>query len=345
MCRGACPGFPAPLYFRRMMRILFRRADGSFDTALGEAGIPAALGEPGGLLWIDFLDEPDAVCERMMRDVFHFHPLAIDDALRESHVPKLDDWDRYLYLVLHAVSFDAAAVDQLATHELDIFAGANYLVTHREHAIEPLERVWSSCIKDQRVMGRGAARLLYHLVDEVVASHMPVVDSVDVEMDSIEERILSAAAPSALPQVLKIKRALLHMRRIVAPQRETLNRLARDEIAAIGREDRIYFRDVYDHLVRLYDITEGLRDLAAGMLDTYLSVINNRMNEVMKTFTLITTLFMPISFVTGFFGMNFFSPESPPPGWTSRIVFGAICAAIVLVPFLMFLWLRRRRWV
>jgi magnesium transporter len=182
-------------------------------------------------------------------------------------------------------------------------------------------------------------------VDEVVASHMPVVDSIDVEMDRIEERILAAAAPSALPQVLKIKRALLHLRRIVAPQRETLNRLARDEIAAIGREDRIYFRDVYDHLVRLYDITEGLRDLAAGTLDTYLSVINNRMNEVMKTFTLITVLFMPISFVTGFFGMNFFTASDPPPAWTSRVVFAAVCAAMVLVPFLMFVWLRRRRWV
>ncbi len=338
--------FPGRVYTGpRMMRILFRRADGSLDLSLREEAISAALADPRGLLWIDFFDEPDETCERIMRDIFHFHPLAIDDALRESHVPKLDDWDAYLYLVLHAVSFDASAEEQLATHELDIFAGATFVVTHREHAIEPLEHVWDSCGRDERVMGRGAARLLYHLVDEVVAGHMPVVDSIDAEMEVIEERILSAVAPAPLSQVLRIKRSLLHLRRIVAPQRETLNRLARDEIAAIGREDRIYFRDVYDHLVRLYDITEGLRDLAAGMLDTYLSVVNNRMNEVMKTFTLITTLFMPISFVTGFFGMNFFTPQSPPPGWTARIVFGAVCAAVVLVPFLMYTWLRRRRWV
>ena len=102
---------------------------------------------------------------------------------------------------------------------------------------------------------------------------------------------------------------------------------------------------MYDHLVRLYDIAEGLRDLASGALDTYLSVINNRMNEVMKTFTLITTLFMPISFVTGFFGMNFFSPSSPPLAWTGRIAFVAVCAAVALISCGMFLWLRRRRWV
>ncbi len=175
-----------------MMRILLRRADGSLDLSQREESIGAAMADPRGLLWVDFFDEPDETCERIMRGIFHFHPLAVDDALQESHVPKLDDWETYLYLVLHAVSFDAAAEVQLATHELDIFAGANYVVTHREHAIEPLERVWGSCGRDERVMGRGASRLLYHLVDEVVAGHMPVVDAVDTELELIEERILAA---------------------------------------------------------------------------------------------------------------------------------------------------------
>jgi magnesium transporter len=265
--------------------------------------------------------------------------------LKESHVPKVDDWETYLYVVLHAVEFDPGADEMLASRELDVFAGRGYVVTHHEQGIDPLERVWSGGLKDERVMGKGAARLLYHIVDELVAGHMPVVDAIDEEMDRMEEVILSSAGPAVLPKVLRLKRALLHLRRIVAPQRETLNRLARDEFAVIEPEQRVYFRDVYDHLVRLHDVTEGLRDLAAGALDTYLSVINNRMNEVMKTFTLITTLFMPISFITGFFGMNFFTPSAPPESWTGRIVFGAICAAIVLVPCLMFIWLRRRRWV
>jgi magnesium transporter len=191
------------------------------------------------------------------------------------------------------------------------------------------------------MMGKGAARLLYHLVDEIIAGHMPVVDTIDEELERIEELILSSPKPVTLMRVLRIKRALMHLRRIVAPQRETLNRLARDEFAVIDASHRVYFRDVYDHLVRLYDITEGLRDLAAGTLDTYLSVVNNRMNEVMKTFTLITTLFMPISFVTGFFGMNFFSP-SDPPGWTVRVAFIAVCVGVLAVPGLMYLWLKRR---
>jgi len=147
-----------------MMRIMFRKADGSIDASLGTESIPSALADSQGLLWVDFVNEPDESCERILREVFRFHPLAIDDALRESHVPKVDDWESYLYIVLHAVSFDPAADQQLATLELDIFAGSNYIVTHHEQAIDPLDRVWADCPRDERVMGKGAARLLYHLV-------------------------------------------------------------------------------------------------------------------------------------------------------------------------------------
>jgi magnesium transporter len=326
------------------MRIAYRGADGAVDTSLAAADLPAALARAGGVVWVDLSSEdPDEVCERIMRELFHFHPLAIDDALQETHVPKVDDWGSYLYLVLHAVSFDPGREEPLCTMELDVFAGANFVVTHRENAIEPLERVWAACPRDERVMGRGASRLLYHLVDEVVAGHLPVVDAIDEEMERIEELILFDSGRSTLPQVLKIKRTLLRLRRIVAPQRETLNRLARDELEVIPAADRVYFRDVYDHLVRLFDIVEGLRDLAAGALDTYLSVINNRMNEVMKTFTLITTLFMPISFITGFFGMNFFTASAPPAPATGRIALIVVCAAIVLIPVAMYGWLRWRR--
>ncbi len=215
-----------------MMRIMHRRADGtigSFDAA----GLAAALADPAGLTWVDFHDEPDEACTRILAGVFHFHPLAIDDALRQSHVPKVDDWGEYLYLVLHALEFDGGEQQTLSTIELDIFAGRNYVVTHREQKLAALERVWEQCTKDERVLSKGASRLLYHLVDEIVAGHMPVVDEMDEEMDRIEERILAAPGPASLPRVLGMKRSLLHLRRIVAPQRETLNRLARDELSVI----------------------------------------------------------------------------------------------------------------
>jgi magnesium transporter len=135
------------------------------------------------------------------------------------------------------------------------------------------------------------------------------------------------------------------MRRILLPQREVLNKLARDDFRVIDFKDRIFFRDIYDHLVRLHDLNESLRDLVGGALDTYLSVVNNRMNEIMKTLTLITTLFMPITFVTGFFGMNFFEPVAQLVGWTSRQAFLVTMGILVLMPLVMYSWMRRRTWV
>jgi len=138
---------------------------------------------------------------------------------------------------------------------------------------------------------------------------------------------------------------LLSMRRFLLPQREVLNKLARDDYKVIDPKDRVFFRDIYDHLVRLHDLNESLRDLVGGAMDTYLSVINNRLNDVMKTLTLITTLFMPISFITGFFGMNFFEPVAGLVGWTSRQTFTVTLGIMLGLPIIMYSWMRRRTWV
>ena len=149
-----------------------------------------------------------------------------------------------------------------------------------------------------------------------------------------------------LERISTIKRSLLHLRRIIIPQREVLNRLSRGDFEVVDAEDRMLFRDVYDHLVRLNDINENLRDLLGSVMDIHLSVANNRMNEIMKTLTIITTLFMPITFLTGFFGMNFFQPVALRlEPWTSLAVFAGVVAVLVLLPLAMYLWIRRRGWM
>ena len=327
-----------------MLRALLRHADGSLSEPVA-ARLPEAIAEPGSLLWLDLHDEPPEVCEPILRDTFGFHPLAVDDALAESHVPKLDDWGSYLYVVLHSVQARTAGRETLHTHELDLFVGRSYLVTHHEQPIEALESLWASARRDERLLGRGCEHLLYRLVDELVAGHLPVIEAVDAQVERLEDQVLKHPEPRILEKALRCKRALLLLRRFLVPQREVLNRLARDDLAVIGEEHRVYFRDVYDHLVRLYGITENVRDLVGGILDMYLSAINNRMNEVMKTLTLITTLFMPVSFIVGFFGMNFFAPSLALQGWTGRIALWVTMGTIALVPPLTYLWLRLRRWV
>jgi magnesium transporter len=172
---------------------------------------------------------------------------------------------------------------------------------------------------------------------------MPIVDRMDDAIDRIEDEVFDNPTPRMLEEIFKLKRGLLALRRIIMPQREIMNKLGRGDYDVIGQEHRVFFRDVYDQLVRLHDIIDSMRDLVSGTLDTYLSVVNNRLNDTMKTLTLITTLFMPLSFVVGFFGMNFFGPVSTFFNtWTSHTSFLVTMLAMVLIPASMYLWLRKR---
>jgi magnesium transporter len=298
------------------------------------------------LIWVDFLSEPNNTCEPILREIFHFHPLAVDDALRETHVPKVDDWEDYLYIVLSALDYDDTLVDgALHSHELDIFLGSNYVVTHHDEPIPALEQVWQNCQRDARMLQEDADHLLYKIIDNVIAGYMPIVERIDIRIDELEDQIFDKPTPRTLEALFALKRSLLAMRRVLTPQREVLNRLARDEYTVIDPHDRVFFRDVYDHLVRLHDLNESMRDLVSGALDTYLSVINNRMNDVMKTLTVITTIFMPISFATGFFGMNFFEPVAHLVNWTNHPAFYGMLAVFILTPAAMLVWMRKRGWL
>ncbi len=328
-----------------MIRALYYTADDGWRANLEVADFSATLQNPLGLLWVDFENTAPKDDEPIMRQVFNFHPLAIDDALQESHVPKIDDWDNYLYIVLHAVSFDLQNGGDITTHELDIFLGKNYIVTHHDDSIQAVDRVWAAVQRDERYVKNGVDRLLYRLTDEVIASFMPVIEGIDDAVDRAEDQIFDRPDPLTLEHIFTLKRAILHLRRIIGPQREVLNKMARDDYAVIDARERVYFRDIYDHLVRLYDITESIRDLVSGALDTYLSVVNNRMNDIMKTLTVITTLFMPISFIASFFGMNFFQPATGLNTWTDRPIFLLVLLITVLLPIAMFFWIRRRGWM
>ncbi|HEY3310724.1 MAG TPA: magnesium/cobalt transporter CorA [Anaerolineales bacterium] len=305
----------------------------------------ALLANPQALLWLDFDGEPSATAEPILTGIFRFHPLAVDDALEETHTPKVDDWGSYIYMVLNAMVFNAKDGLSLTTKELDIFLGKNFVVTHHDEPLSFIEKARTAFFRDRRYTSHGPDHLLYKLIDDLVAEYMPLVEDIDDQIDRVENEVLTKAEPDTLERIFTLKRIVLAMRRILGPQREVLNKLARDDFEVIDPHDRIFFRDIYDHLVRLHDVNESMRDLVSGALDTYLSVINNRMNDVMKTLTIITTLFMPISFLTGFFGMNFFEPVAGLTSWTGRVAFGLVMAVFISTPISMFVWMKRRTWV
>ena len=328
-----------------MLRALYYNGITDLLTDINPEGFADAIQNKSGTLWVDFAGEEPGPSEDILLHTFGFHPLAVDDALHETHVPKVDDWEKYLYIAMHAISFTSGEED-IEAIELDIFLGENYIVTHHDLPIQALNRIWDTCTKDSRYFKRGADHVLYKVTDELIVDYMNVVELLDEEIELVEDEVLGKPPADIVQRIFTLKRATLHLRRVLSPLREVLNKLARDDYNVIDAKDRVYFRDVYDHLVRLHDISESLRDLVGGVLDTYLSVINNHMNEIMKTLTLITTLFMPITFVTGFFGMNFFQPVSAELSrWTTNPAFIVMLTIVICTPLGMFLWMRRRKWM
>ncbi len=328
-----------------MIRSLFFEPGKPIRKNLPPQEFPILIRRRRGILWVDFLGEPPEACLPILQG-FGFHPLAIDDALQETHVPKLDDWDDYLYIVLNYMHAHKNGEDwDTAVDELDTFLGANYIVTHHDHPLDAIELTWESCDRDPRTLQEGPDHLLYKIADYLVTGYMPVFEQIDEGINQIEDQVFDRPSPQILEKLFALKRILQAMRRILLPQREVLNKLARDPYKVVDPKDRIFFRDIYDHLVRLYDLNESLRDLVTGAQDMYLSAVNNRMNEIVKTLTIITVLFMPLTFLTGYFGMNFFEPLGDLTWWTTNPVFYVTLATVFILPISMYLWMRRRRWI
>jgi magnesium transporter len=329
-----------------MIRILCRAAQGAAMTELPPEQLDGALKTRRNLIWVDLSGEATEAYQPLLTETFGFHPLAAEDALIETHLPKIDDWDDYVYLVLYAVDFDQAKLE-VDGHEVDVFLGPNYLVTYHTEPVAAIERLRSIYQRDARRLQRGSDYLLFELADAIVADFMPCLDALDETANTLEDEVFNNPTKETLPRIFTLKRAAIQLRRILSPQREVLNRLARDEYRVIDAKERVYFRGVYDHLVRLHDINEGVRDLIAGALDIYLSATSNRLNEVMRILTQVTVFGLPLTFLTGFFGMNFFgaSYEIPAP-FEGKLLFVIAMAAMIITPLVLYTMLKeyvRRR--
>jgi magnesium transporter len=330
-----------------MMRSLYLDTSGELRRNLDSATLKQVLADRTGTLWLDicFVDAEKGKIRDFLSEHFQFHHLTLDDALEEAHVARVDDWEDYLYIVQHAMELEVNR--SLDVVEVDMFLGPNYLVTLHESPVQPLDQLWDRCQQDSRFrLKDGADHVFYLLTDMIISHYMPVVDGLDEEIDELEHEIFHRPRRTTITRIFRLRRTLLRMRRLVGYLRETMNRLARDPYSMIDAEDRVYFRDAYDHLVRLFEIIEGLRDMAAGALDSHLSVTSNRTNEVMRTLTIVTVLFLPLNFIAGYFGMNFFADsivvESPLPSW---LAFVLCMLGMLLSPLFLFWWMAKRGWL
>jgi magnesium transporter len=327
-----------------MIRVLYRHRSGALIDDLPLQQVPAALKDTQARVWIDLQGATPEEYRLVLEQTFRFHLLAVEDAINEVHVPKVDDYGPYLYVVVHSFRLGNERMD-IDTHELDIFLGTNYLVTSHEQPSESVDLLWKKEYHTDRGLARGTALLLYELMDRQLDRYIPLLDQFEARVEELGDVIFTQNQRiderAALNDILTAKSSALRLRRILLPQREVFARLARDHYEAIPPDARLYFQDLYDHITRLADLAESMRDLVNGTMTTHLTLSSNRLNEIMKVLTIISTIFMPLSFIAGVYGMNFhFLPELAWP-WGYPLVW-LIFIALAAVMLRIF---RLRRWI
>jgi len=267
--------------------------------------------DSGVVFWVDIRNTDPVETRRLLTEVFHFHELAVEDAVGSTHHPKVETYDDCLYLILHGIDFNATQQGGFSTHDIDFFIGANYLVTIHDGTSRSIASVQGICPRNDFVLGAGPMALVHRIVDTMVDNYRPEVSLLEDRLDEAEEAVFSANNQAIVRQILALKRDVGWLRRVVLPQRDVIARLARREFAAVDDALSYKFRDVHDHLVRLADEANTFHDRITGVLDAHLSFVSNRMNEVMKVLTLIATIFMPLTVLTSLYGMNVRLPPMP----------------------------------
>lgn len=321
--------------------MLARILDGDKIVATTKLSEIRAAFEAKQRVWVDLeRQSPDA--DVVLKDIAKLHPLTIEDVWGPRGQPKIDDFDEYLYVIIHGIG--ARKKDKLELVEIDVVIGDNWLITHDRDGLVT-DDVGTELDHSPRIMAKGIPWLAHAVLDRAVDRYLPVISHLDIEIEQLEADVLAKAGTprgkKVLARILAFKRTLQELRRMSIHQREILLRLSRGDFGEIPPDAIPFYRDVYDHFLRINDIAEGYRDLVASALDAYLSVQSNRMNEVMKTLTLMSTVMLPLTFIAGVYGMNF--KNMPELSWFWGYPFALLLMASVATGIL--LWFRRRGWI
>ena len=294
----------------------------------------------GAYLWVD-LAAPSIPESLVLSDTFAFHPLSVEDAMSARQYPKVEPYEGYLYVILHEIERQESETG-FATHDVDFFLGANYLVTVHDGDSHSIVDLREHAARNPKILGEGPVVLFHRLVDAIVDRYRPEIEKLEDRIDEIERAVFENPTPALVRDILAEKREISVLRRIITPQRDVIARLARREFVDISTEMDFRFRDVYDHLVRVSDDALIFQDRITGILDAHLSNVSNRLNEVMKVLTVVATIFMPLTLLSGIYGMNVRLPRLPGGEAAQFWWLLGIMAVVILAMLAVF---RRKRWV
>ena len=308
------------------------------DASVDE--LPSLLARRGARVWVDLTPPITDADMAIVRDVFKFHPLTIEDCFATRAHPKIDEYDGYLYIITHGLSAGATA-DSAEPVELDAFLGPNYLVTYHAEASRSIAAVMDQVMRSCIPLQQGTAAVLHAILDRQIDGLESVLDNIEARIETLEDAVFARPRNALIASLLSVKRNILELRRWTAKQREVLLRLGRREFALISAEDALLFRDVHDHLVRINDLLEGFRDMLTSIQEAYLSAVSNRTNDIMRFLTLFSTIMMPLTVLTGVYGMNF--EHMPELRWTYGYPMVLIGMLVIIVSSL--LYFRHRGWL
>ena len=309
--------------------------------------MPTLLSDTNLFLWVDLESSTPEENKFILEDIFHFHPLSIEDCVMVSRSPKVEEYapkegDRftqYLFMVIHAV--DYSRKDRVfATSELDFFLGKNFLVTYHGGPLRSVSLTEEQAVKGTMHIAKAPDRMAYTLLDSVVESYKPALDELSMEIGELEQEALERPCRETLNRILQVKKEVMHLRQIIGPQREVLARFARGEFRQIRPHVVPYYRDIHDTLFQISEMAQGYTDSLTGILQVYLSMSSNHTGEVVKLLTMITVITTPLMMIGTWYGMNFHDmPELSLPH-------GYLIAAIITISWTVatILYFKKRNW-
>ena len=300
----------------------------------------------GKLTWF-YIENPGPKEVEFLDQRFNFHPLDLDDVLSRIQRPKVDEYEDYLFLVLHFPVFDKRNRITRSS-EVDIFIGENYVVTvHCSANLKPLAKFFHECEiheeSRETYLGRSSGFLLYHILDRLVTYCFPILNKITQNIDDIEDIIFEQTVPQTVHRISLLRRDLISFRRVIHPQIVVIETLENEEYPFLREEQEIYFGDIADHVRKIWDGLEDCKEVVDGLAETSNWLTSNRIQEIMRVLTIIMAIITPATLVTSFFGMNIPLPGGIEPG--SLLPFGILFGIIALVGFGMLVFLRHRRWI
>jgi magnesium transporter len=274
---------------------------------------------------------------------FGLHPLVLEDIASTGQRPKMEDFDDYIFVVLRMLRFDEKEKEnEIKTEQISLLLGPDFVISFQEKEGDVFDSIRERIRNNKgRIRKMGADYLAYALIDAVVDNYFMILEKLGETIEEIEEKLVTNPTSETLHTLHDLKREMVFLRKSVWPLREVINRLERSESPLINKSTYVYLRDVYDHTIQVIDAVETFRDMLSGMLDIYLSSVSNRMNEVMKVLTIIATIFIPLTFIAGIYGMNFRYMPELEQGWS----YPAILILMLIITITMLVYFRRKKWI